>query len=318
MNREPIKFPAWCSRAAHIVDLSDWAHRAWHAVAPTTLAPNGEPVHMIHGVAQMLVRLLAGRDPRWLVAAADLGGTTWRHELFPAYKANRPPHPEGFDRQVAEVVRLLELHRVPVLGAPGFDADDVIATLVRRFRACGLDVVIVGRDKDLKQLVTSTPPCVGLWDGKDKLVGPHAVRDEWNIEPASVGDLLALVGDKGDGIPGVPGVGPVTAAKILHRDGSLEAALTKARAWWKPEGIDRAIAEHADQIRLARRLVTLRDDVPLQVDLGACALGGYDAAGLHAFCEAAGLPRLAERLEGATAAKARVSAEMVATWRASA
>jgi DNA polymerase-1 len=300
------------AKAAFVLDLSYWAHKAWHAVPATVRATTGEPVNMVQGVASMLVRLLSDRDPAWLVAAADSAGPTWRHALYPAYKAERVPHTADFDRQLGEVGQLLELHGVPVIGAPGFEGDDVIATLVRRLTACGIAVVVITADKDLRQVVTDDEPFVKLWDGKDRVIEPQAIRAEWGIEPGAVGDFLALVGDEHDGVPGVSGVGPVTAANVLKRAGSLAEVIRKS-AWWRPEKVGRAIRENAEQIHLARRLVALRDDVPMQLDLGACAVGGYDAAGLRRFYERAGLGQLAERLVDPPA-KAAVSASLAETW----
>ncbi len=287
-------FMSW-STAAFLLDLSSWAHRAWHAVPPGVRAPTGEPAHMIHGCASMLVKLLAEKDPAWLVAAADPGGPTWRHEIFPAYKAARPPHPEGFDAQLAEVVRLLSLHRIPVVSAARHEADDVIATLTKRFRAAGIPVVIVGMDKDLRQLVTDTWPGVVMWDGRDKVTTARAIREEWGIEPDRVGDFLALVGDDGDGIPGVRGAGPKRAVEMMAETRDIEGIINLRQ--WGTTAAARALRRGVEQVRLSRRLVALRDDVPITVELAACALGDYDVPGLRGWYERWGLARLAGRME---------------------
>lgn len=295
--------------AAFVIDLSTWAHRAWHAVARD--AAPGKPTNMLPAAANMLVKLLAEKSPAWLVAAADAGGRTWRHEIYPAYKAERPPHPPGFDAQLAEVARLLELHRVPVVGAAGHEADDVIAALVRRFRRAGIPVVIVGADKDLRQLVTDTWPGVVMWDGKDKITTARVIREEWGIEPERVGDLLALTGDEGDGVPGVRGVGLKRAAEMLRGSRDLEHALSLRQ--WGAAAAARALRGSLEQVRLARRLVALRDDVPIAVELGECALGGYDVEGLRGWYEARGLPRLAARM-GEAPAKRAVDEATATAW----
>jgi DNA polymerase-1 len=294
--------------AAYVIDLSFWAHKAWHAVPP--VSAGGRPVNLIHGFAAMLVKLLADRDPRFLVAAADVGGRGWRHDLFPAYKAGRAPHPPGFDEQVVEVVRLLELHRIPVIGFPGHEADDVAGTLVGRFRRAGVPVVVITADKDLRQLVTDAEPMTVLWDGKDRWVGERTVRKDWKVGPDRVGDFLALTGDDGDGVPGVPGVGPVRAAELLAETRDLEHMLSLRR--WGSSAAARALRAHEEQLKLSRRLVALRE-VPIAVELGACALGGYDVAGLRDFYERAGLERLAARL-GEAPPKAPVDEAMASAW----
>lgn len=301
------------SKAAFVLDLLYWAHKAWHAVPATTRTPAGAPANMVHGFAAMLVRLLAERAPRFLVGAADVGGPNWRHQIFSAYKAARVPHPAGFDEQLAEVLRLLELHRVPVVGVPGFEADDAIASLVGRFRAAGVPVVIVTADKDLRQLVTDSEPAVLIWDGKDRYVGARTVRQEWGVEPARVGDFLALTGDDGDGIPGVPGVGPKRATELLAGTVDLEDMLRQRQ--WGQHAVGRALRAGTDQLRLSRRLVALRDDVPLEIELGSCALGGYDVSGLLDFYARMGLERLVGRMDTAPA-KLPVGEEMAAAWLA--
>lgn len=298
------------SAAAYVIDLLFWAHKAWHAVPPAARGRDGEPANMIHGFAAMLVRLLAERDPRFLVAAADVGGPGWRHDIFPAYKAHRDPHPPGFDEQLEEVRRLLELHRIPVLGAPGHEADDVAGTLVGRFRRCGIPVVVITADKDLRQLVTDADPMAVLWDGKDRWVGERTVAKEWGVGPERVGDFLALTGDAGDGVPGVPGVGPKRAAELLVETRDLEHMLALRR--WGDGAVGRALRANEAQLRVSRQLVALRE-VPVPVGLGECALGGYDVAGLRDFYERAGLVRLADRLQEAPA-KAPVDEAMAAAW----
>jgi DNA polymerase-1 len=310
MADRPLSAGRTWQTAAFVIDLSTWAHRAWHAIGRDRAS--GASIDMLPAAASMLVKLLAEKAPAWLVAAADVGGRTWRHELYPAYKGERPPHPEGFDRQLAEIARLLELHRIPVLGAAGHEADDVIAALVRRFRRAGVPVVILGADKDLRQLVTDQWPGVVMWDGKDKITTAHAIRDEWGIEPDRIGDLLALTGDDGDGVPGLRGVGPKKAAEMLRDSRDLEHAIGLRQ--WGSTAAAKALRAGMDQVRLARRLVALRDDVPIAVELEACALGGYDIEGLRAWYGAHGLTRLTARMDEAPA-KRSVDEAMAAAWR---
>jgi DNA polymerase-1 len=283
------------SNDCFLLDVSYWAHKAWHAVARDT--PAGHVPDMLAAFAAMLVKLLADRQPRYLIAAAEMDGPTWRHQLYPAYKAERPPHPPGFDRQLIEAIRLLELHRIPVLGAGGFEADDVIATLVRQLRAAGLPVVVITADKDLRQLVTDADPMVVLWDGKDRWIGERTVRREWSIGPERVGDYLALVGDPGDGIPGIKGIGAKKAPELIEGTKDLEDLLRLRM--WADSAVGRALRAGEHDVRLWRRLVALREDVPVTLDVAGAEVvpARWDRDGLHDFYERAGLGRLAARMK---------------------
>lgn len=279
----------------YLLDVSYWAHKAWHAVARD--APEGATPDMLAAFAGMLVKLLADREPRYLIAATDTSGPTWRHDLYPRYKADRPPRPPGFDLQLAEAVRLLALHRIPVVGASGFEADDTIATLVRLLRAAGMPVVIVTADKDLRQLVTDADPMVVLWDGKDRWVGERTVRREWSIGPERVGDYLALVGDPGDGVPGIKGIGAKKAPELIEGTRDLEDLLRLRM--WAASAVGRALRAGEHDVRLWRRLVALREDAPVSLDLEAAEVvpARWDRDGLRDFYERAGLGRLAARMQ---------------------
>ena len=289
---------------AYVLDLPYLARRAWHAVERDT--PKSRTPQMLGAFANMLVKLLAERRPAYLIAAAEYEGPTWRHALFAGYKASRPPHPAGFDAQVIDAIRLLELHKIPVLAAGGFEADDVIATATKVLRGAGLRVAIVSADKDLRALVTDAAPEVRLWDGRTSTdpeerrkswVTAARIRKEWGIEPDRVGDLLALTGDDGDDVPGLKGVGPAKAAALLAESQDLEHAIALRR--WGDSAPAKALNANVEQVRLARQLVALRDDVPVVVDLAAAEhrASRYDRDGIARFYEAAGLRHLADRLE---------------------
>lgn len=282
--------------AAYIVDLSFWAHRAYHAVKPVTDA-KGEPVNMVHGFVQMLRKLLVARRPRWLVFVAEAGGRTWRHDLYPEYKAKRPPHPEGFDQQLVRVARLLELYRIPVVVWPGFEADDGMCTLTKKFRKVGYRVILVTADKDLCQLVTAEDPYVVVWDGKvkedrgenNRVLNRRNVKEHLGVYPERVGDLLALAGDSTDGIPGLPGIGFKTAADLLEGTTDLDHMMQLKQ--WSQNAVGKTLRTNGEQLKLYRQLVSLRDDVPISIGLQDCAVGDLDVPGLVEFYREVGIDR---------------------------
>lgn len=295
--------PPGADDALYLIDISGWIHRAFHALPPLT-SPRGEPTGAVSGVAGMLVRLLVDRRPGYLAVAVDPPGPSFRQALYPAYKAARPPAPADLVAQLARVRQLVEAHRIPALEAPGFEADDVIAAATARALELGLRVVIVTHDKDLGQLVSER---VVIWDGRDRVTGPEEVRARWGVGPELLGDLLALAGDASDGIPGIPGVGAKTAAELLVKRGSLEEVLRKAD-WEASRTLRAKLRRHAEEVRLGRRLVELRADAPIALDLAALRVGWGDPSPIRALYEELGLTRLAadvDRLEKPAVREAR-------------
>ena len=279
-------------RTLWVLDLSGYVFRAYHALPPLTTS-EGRPVHVVHGLAQMLHKLAERRRPVRLVAAMDTAEPSFRKELFAEYKANRPPPPEDLVAQFEEVERLVDAFRIPRLAVPGYEADDVVATLVRRARQQGLKVVVLTADKDLAQLVG---PDVVLYDSmRERVTGPEEVRQRFGVGPEQLGDLLALMGDSSDNVPGVPSVGPKTAAKLLEQFGSLEGIYAHLDEVSRPS-LRKKLAEHEAEARLSRELVALRDDVPIDVDPASLRWPGPDEAALARLYERLEMRRLLERL----------------------
>lgn len=298
--------PPGADDALYLVDIAGWIHRSFHALPPIA-APTGEPVNAVSGVAGMLVRLLVDRRPGYLGVAVDSPGPGFRHAIFPAYKAARPPRDPELTPQIDRVRQIVAAHRIPILEAPGFEADDVIAAAARRALAAGLRVVIVAHDKDLCQLVGDR---VVVWDGRDRVIGPEEVRARWGVGPELLGDLLALAGDASDGIPGIPGVGAKTAADLLSRRGSLAEVLLKAD-WEASRTLRAKLHRHAEEARMSRRLVALRADAPIRFDPSELRVGWGDPAAIREVYEVLGFTRLAGevvRLDKAPADPAVVAA----------
>ncbi len=303
--------PAGSPRTLFVIDLSGYVFRAYHAVAPLS-SPSGEPTHATFGTVNMLNKLIDTQKPVLLAAAMDSKVPSFRKEIDPQYKANRPPPPEDLSVQMSRCRDLVEAHGIAIWQQDGLEADDLIASGVKLARARGLSVVVVSADKDLMQLVTDD---VVLWDtARDKVYGPAEVQAKFGVPPAQLRDLLALTGDSSDNVKGVPSVGPKTAAKLLQDFGDVDQLFANL------DKVERAklretLESHRDDAYLSRRLVTLRDDVPMAFDEKALTYGGRaDRDRLLSLYAALGFTRLHEALrQQAPRASARTSYSTVVT-----
>ncbi len=275
-----------------LVDVSSFIFRAYYTVGFLSKS-DGTPTGAVFGVSNMLTSLYEKWQPRHLAAVMDSKTPTFRKDFYPDYKANRPPPPEDLVVQFPLVNKLIEAFGIPMLQKDGYEADDLIATAVRAAREQGLGCVIVSGDKDLMQLVG---PGVIVYDTmKDKLWDAAAVEEKWGVTPAQLGDLLALMGDSSDNIPGVPGVGPKTAAPLVREYGDLESLLAAAPSL-KSKATSKKLMEHAEQARLSRRLVTLCEAVPVELAPEFARYDGPREETLAPVLEEMEFTKLAERL----------------------
>ncbi|GAC1337576.1 MAG: DNA polymerase I [Myxococcales bacterium] len=252
-----------------LVDGSHAIFRAYHAL-PHLSTRTGVATNAVYGFTTMLLKAIREGSPTHMAVAFDEEAKAARAALYPAYKATRSAPPEDLTPQFPLVRRVLEAMRIPAIGFPGWEADDVIATLARSARREGFEVVVVTGDKDLLQLV-EPDSAVRCYDTMyEKWYGPAEVEEKWGVPPAQVADLLALMGDPVDNVPGIPGVGQKTAAALLKEFGSLEAVLSRAGEIKKPK-LRANVLAHKDGVRLARKLVQLHDDLALDVALPALA-----------------------------------------------
>ncbi|MFM2151789.1 MAG: polymerase [Pseudomonadota bacterium] len=258
----------------HLIDGSGYIFRAYHALPPLTTS-KGVPTGAVRGFAAMLLKDLRQLKPTHVAVCMDLDSRGKRAEIYPEYKAHRPPPPEDLVPQFALVRDVVRALNVPMLELAGYEADDLIATLAKRAMADGFEVVVHSGDKDLMQLVKDGH--CRFYDGlKDKWFEDAAVQEKWGVPPSQVGDLLALIGDKVDNVPGIPGVGEKTAAMLLAQFGSLDAVLERAEEIARPK-LRESVLAHRDQVRLAKQLVTLDEAAPLDVPLEALARKPVDA-----------------------------------------
>ena len=268
-----------------LIDGNNFLFRAFHAL-PSMTSPTGVPVNALHGFVRMIQALRKEFAPEVFVAVFDHGGPNFRSKLFPGYKAQRPPPPEDLVPQIPLVRGATVALGLPAIELPGFEADDIIATYAVQAQKSGRRVIIVSSDKDLMQLVDvgdDTRPPVLLFDTmKMKLLGPAEVCEKFGVPPHQLGDLLALTGDSSDNIPGVPGIGPKTAATLLSEFGDLEGLL-KGASTIKQAKRREVIEANADAARLSRKLVELVRDVPDLPPLDSLIDKGPETEAMEAF-----------------------------------
>ncbi len=274
-----------------VVDALNFLFRAFHALPPLTTT-KGLQTGAIYGLCQMILRIEREERPTHLCVVYDAPGDNFRNEIFPAYKAHRPPMPPELAAQLAMVRRVVEAFGLAQLEVPGFEADDIIATLAKVATAAGMEVVICSSDKDLMQL------CCGdisvLDTMKNRRFHVEEVREKFGVPPELVGDVLALMGDSIDNVPGVVGIGPKTAAELINKFGSLEGLLAHAGEIKGKRGA--SIVEARASILVSRELVRLRDDVPLPKTLAELHRIEPDQQRLGGLFRELEFSRLAEQL----------------------
>ncbi len=280
--------PPGSADVLYLLDVSGYVFRAYHALPPLS-APSGEPTHATYGFVTMLQKLVNERGPTYLGMGLDTPGPKVRRELDARYKAHRPPPPTDLAVQIRRCHEFIEAYRIPSFKAEGYEADDVLASLVHGATAKGLRVVIASSDKDLMQLVSDR--CI-MWDPmRDKIYGPAEVEEKWGVPPSQLRDLLALVGDTSDNVPGVPGIGPKTATDLIKTHGDLDGIYANL-ATIKRDKLRQSLESAKDDAYLSRQLVTLRGaDCPVTIDLEALRWGGADTARLREMFQELGFVR---------------------------
>ncbi|RPH68537.1 MAG: DNA polymerase I, partial [Hyphomicrobiales bacterium] len=271
----------------YLIDGSGYIFRAYHALPPLTRKSDGLPVGAVQGFCNMLWKLLkdtnAGQKPTHLAVIFDKSSKTFRNDIYPAYKAQRPEPPADLRPQFGLIKQATRAFNVPAIEQDNFEADDLIATYARQAVEAGATCRIVSSDKDLMQLIR---PGVTLYDTmKDRDVGEAAVLEKFGVTPDKVIDVQSLAGDSVDNVPGVPGIGVKTAAQLLAEYGDLETLLARASEIKQQKRRENLIA-FAEQARISKRLVTLDDQVPVEHDVSDFAVDQPRASQLIAFLKA--------------------------------
>ena len=282
----------------YLIDASGYIFRAYHRLPPLTNIRD-EPVGAVYGYTTMLWKLAdalhKADGPTHMAVILDASGKSFRNDIYPLYKAHRPPAPEDLVPQFPMIRDATRAFSLPCIEELGLEADDLIASYAVAALAQGWKVTVVSTDKDLMQLIQ---PGVDMLDPmKNERLGPQAVLDKFGVLPDALGEVLGLMGDTADNVPGVPGIGPKTAAKLIQEFGTVEAVLAAAPAM-KKSRMQENLIEFAEQARMSRVLVTLKEDAALPVPFDDLLLQEIPDAPLRAFLEHHGFMSLLKKLGG--------------------
>ena len=294
--------PESSSATLLLIDANALVHRAFHALPPLT-ARDGRPVQALYGISSILLKIVREDGPEYAVACFDRPEPTFRKERYAAYKAQRPPTPDALISQIVEAHELFSRFGIRVLEKPGYEGDDLIATVAERFRSeQGVRVVILTGDLDTLQLVEGEKGVVRTFrKGVSDTVtyGEEAVVARYGLKPSQLTDYKALIGAPSDNVKGVPGVGPKTAAQLLEQFGSLENFYARAD---QDQKIKEKLVPFHEQVLFSKSLVTLERNVPIPVG----ALDGFkvksDEGRLRQYFGELGFETLMKRLDGSGAA----------------
>ncbi|MGI8612017.1 MAG: 5'-3' exonuclease, partial [Sphingomicrobium sp.] len=281
----------------YLVDGSSYIFRAYHRLPPLTNR-HGLNVGAVYGYTTMLWKLADGLNrganetggPTHMAVILDKSEHTFRNEMYDQYKANRPPAPDDLIPQFPLIRTATKAFSIPCIEEEGLEADDIIACYVTAAKSAGWRVTIVSSDKDLMQLIEDGS--VDMLDTmNDRRIDRNAVLEKFGVPPEKVGDVLALMGDSVDNVPGVPGIGPKTASQLIQQFGDLETVLASTEQITKPK-LKQSLIDHADAARLSRELVRLVCDAHLPEPLEDLALTGIPEAPLKEFLEDQGFKTL--------------------------
>src|SRR6201996_9084151 len=280
-----------------LVDGSGYIFRAYHALPPINRKSDGLQLNAVFGFCNMLWKLLRDMKdddkPTHLAVVFDLSERTFRTQMYPDYKAHRPDPPDDLKPQFPLIRHAVQAFDLPCLEQQGFEADDLIATYARQACEAGATATIVSSDKDLMQLVND---CVVMFDTmKDKRIGRAEVIEKFGVPPEKVVEVQALIGDSTDNVPGVPGIGVKTAAQLIGEYGDLETLLTRASEI-KQEKRRQTLIDNAELARVSKRLVTLDQNVPLDVPVEELAVHEPNYKHLIAFLKAMEFNTLTRRV----------------------
>jgi DNA polymerase-1 len=275
-----------------LIDGSSYIFRAFHAIGRLSTS-EGFPTNAIFGFTSMLLKILKEMKPEYIAVVLDAKGPTFRDEIYPEYKANRPGMPEDLGPQIPHIKRVIEAYRIPVIEMEGYEADDIIGTLAKEMAHQGVDVVIVTGDKDMLQLVDEHITTLDTM--KDRSFGVREVLERYSVRPEQMTDVMGLAGDSIDNIPGVPGIGEKTAVALIKEYETLENLLVNREKVSKKKLVE-ALTRFGEQAALSKRLATIVTDVPLDYDLRDFILSEPDMEVLKEIFRELGFNRFLKEL----------------------
>jgi len=286
-----------------LIDGSGYIFRAFHAL-PMMMSPEGVPVNAVFGFTKMLMKLMDDLQPSHVLVIFDAGRVTFRNDIYPEYKQNRTDPPDELVPQFSLVRDATEAMSLPVTELPGFEADDLIASYAKMAHESGTDCLIVSSDKDLMQLVR---PGVTMLDPmKQRRISDAEVVEKFGVLPNRVVDVQSLAGDSTDNVPGVPGIGIKTAAELINQFGDLDSLLAGAETIKQPKRQENLV-NFAEQARISRELVRLKDDVPLDNNIASLVRPHRDMDRLSAFLSGQGFNSLLASIGAKNAASQKTA-----------
>lgn len=254
-----------------IIDMMNLAFRSYYGYRELATS-KGRPTGVCYGFLKAINKIIDDHQPTHMVVAKDVGGRTFRHEIYEGYKSNRSDKPIDLDPQIQDLIRMIETYGIPMIGAPGFEADDVIGSIARKFASPDCHVYIASGDKDFMQLVSPNISMLRFTNSGPQIVTRDQVIQKFGVEPEQVIDCLALMGDASDMVPGVHGIGEKGAAKLISSFGSVEAVYQNLH---KISGkMAQKLASDKDSAFLSKSLVTIIQDIPIDVTLEDLELKG--------------------------------------------
>src|SRR3989338_8563999 len=261
-----------------LIDGNSFCYRAFYAIRSLSTS-KGQPTNAVYGFISMINKIIKEEKPESLAIAFDLKGPTFMHEKFEDYKIHRKPMPDELIEQMPIIKEVVKCYNIPLFEMQCYEADDVLATLAKKAEKKEYEVYIATGDKDMLQLVNS---CIKVYNvHKDGLIyDKEKVKERYGVGPDKIVDLIALMGDSSDNIPGVAGIGEVTARQLIEKFGSLDKVLSGIDKV-ESESLRRKLKESADQARLSKELATVDTDVPLNIDFDELKLKEPDRGRLY-------------------------------------
>lgn len=272
-----------------IIDGHSQCYQAFYAITARLTTPKGKPVNAVYGFTRMLQKLIREHQPEYVAMVFDTKGITHRHSSYREYKANRKPTPDELQVQIPLIYKIVRAFNIPIYAAKGYEADDVIGTLVKLLSDKPVEVVIVTADKDMEQLLN--PKVKILHAKKGEMIDQESLFKGKGIRPEQVVDVLALSGDSADNVPGVPGIGDKTALELIQKWGSLESVLMNVNLITGKKRQEN-LRLFADQARLSQKLLVLYRDIPISLDMNACKVNTAENTELKNLFRAFGFQTL--------------------------